>query len=131
VDGEATFEVRRAWFPQVAVLSVRGEIDFFTATLFRAALEAELERAAACLVVAADGTFFDAAAAFALLNVANSAERVGKSVVLAGPARFLFRILDVFPGVRQPARYPSVAEALATVRGNGSPRGVIGGSAQC
>jgi anti-anti-sigma regulatory factor len=135
--GEASFEVQCASFPQAVVLSVRGEVDSFSSDLFRAVLVSALGQTTGCVIVAPGSTFFDTAATFTLLQVARAAEPAGKSVLLAGPARLLYRVLDMFPAAARPARYPSVTEALAAAAGRlaadraiGSPAAARGDSSE-
>lgn len=111
----ARFEVRESWLGQIAVLSVRHEVDMLTAPQLTEAIHDAFSRAPAALIIDLSEVQFLASAGMTVLVAAR--EEAGQStrfaVVADGPATS--RPIEVLGIDNFLALYPTLDDALRDV----------------
>lgn len=97
------------------VVTVRGNLDIDSATVFATTLDQVLDQSQPRIVVDLSGVeFCDSTGLSAFVVGHNRARRAGGWVRLAAPSDWMGRLLQTVGLAGQIPVYPTVAEALAT-----------------
>lgn len=97
-----------------AVLRVGGRLDLVSAAEFRSAVEFEIEKRPARLVVdLADVDFMDSTGLGVLVRVQRKAQAEGVEIVLAAAQQIVEQVLRVTGVIQVLPLYPDAAAALA------------------
>jgi anti-sigma B factor antagonist len=96
------------------VLTVRGEIDLYTAPLLRKALHEAIERTSECVVDLSDVTFMASSGLAALIRGLDHARSRRCELRLAGGGRAVRRPLQAAGLEHHFEHYPSTADAVRT-----------------